>query len=361
MALVGYDDAYALLDGVYNAMYHALSVPIDGTSSGGDLDWEVMCDTRLLVERDGDISGALRDKWLARLYQGTPREAYCALNWLEQLREPTIDPLALATSVVRHFKRYTQSGDHDSHGHYLLLYQEAASAVIRMKHAQAAKLLVDVFWEDQESLQVLRANSTDCLVVQLLLIPPSDENAISLGVLLGSRLETRAELVDAIAKVPGDSVQRLIWRFIDDPERHGVDDTWTLEALWRGLAARNDPDLVPYLQAAVLEPDEPVLGVPVAGKIADLKATATKYCLAAIPQVQEQESVPLADLTKMLELLKALDSPDRVTRLSALFEAGRILATEFAYVEDQPRALNDAAMAAGKAAIEARIETLGGR
>jgi hypothetical protein len=243
---------------------------------------------RSLVDQDGVLPDAKRDAWLERLYTGSARESRMALILLEQLSAPNIDPATLAAAVLRHFEALSDSEDrrHGEH-EFLNLYQAAAQNIARSGDDVAAKVMANLYFTDRTSTHMLAANDTDCLVVPLLLTPPNDHNVERLAALLGNRLESRRLLVASIAQTPGEPVGELLWRMLESPGDYGIADSWPLEEVWSGLAARKDPRLRAYLRARVLDPEVPDVGVKLSSRIEDLKQTALRL-YHAIPAPEEE-------------------------------------------------------------------------
>ena len=298
MALSGASDTFTPPDLARNALW---GVP-DGPE--GDTEWAWMCDIRLLLAQDGVLTGANRQEWIDRMQAGTVRESRLALTLLEQLQGPTIDPMALAAAISRHFEEVpNQTGRGHDEFEFLNLYQAAAMTIARSGDGEAAKMLADIYWADQLSTRMLAANGTDCLVVSLLLVPPGQDNVGQLAALLGTRLETSAQLVESFARVPGEPVRELLWRMIEDPRAYGIQDSWPLEAVWGGLASRKDPALRLYLKAHVSQPDMPDLGVKIRGRVDDVKKAAQKH-YHAVPPTEEER---LEDVRELADEIAAGD------------------------------------------------------
>jgi hypothetical protein len=286
-------DVFATLRMVRNAYYKIQRESVVGNHTAEDLGWEWFCDMRLLVDQDGVAPDALRDKWLDRIRWGSPEEARLAIEWLEQLKEPNIDPMVLATSVLEHFEQLPNQVRGGRQGSYFRsLYVPAASTIARLGDTESAEIMARIYWEDKTSLRILRGSQVERVIVKVLLVPPSEDNVNYLESLLGSSFDADAYIISSFVHTPGEPMRELLWRIIEAPQAYGIRTIRPLEEVWRGLASQNDPDLRAYLKTHVLEPDVPNLGIKIADKTADktkaLKKKAREYYHAIPPSEKER-------------------------------------------------------------------------
>lgn len=265
--------------------------------------WKLVCDTRMLVDGDGTVSSVARKHWLNALYHGKLAEAHLALDWLEQLKEPGIDPTLLAARAIEHHKVNLAVAESEkgyspffssptSPSNFLTV---AASTVARSGNAEAAAALVRVFLEDLHSEDFQANPWRQSALAKLLLTPATDENTQTLGAMLGDSLKADGFVLNAIAQIPGTPVDELLWRINQNSETYGAEP----DDVWKALACRNDPRLRPYLMERYVGPGAPTPWLQPTRDAEDLRRSAWE-CLAAMPVAPEDRAREIRALAKAI-------------------------------------------------------------
>lgn len=216
--------------------------------------WRLMRDTRLLVDGDGEVPTAVRTHWEGVSQDGSPAEVLLALEWLAQLKVSNIDNMALAKNVVRHYTELSAlvsenlGVDYKDRAHVLnRLFSAVVSDISRTQHVEAARMLEDLYWQDQSSHHFLNYTR----IAPLLAVPATEEQLSKLASLLGKRITLLDPDMKLLARIPGKSVDDLLWAINMAPEEHGVSDLSLVAPLWEGLTRRGDLRIRDYFRAVI--------------------------------------------------------------------------------------------------------------